>query len=440
MTPTKTATPTVTPTVTAVPAWGPVFFGGAAYGTNSTSFTKSSGTDGWNTKVYSTTSYTGGVSVTAQSLNPPNTAAFGPDIMFGLSTNPASTANVNAEYVNIDYGWFLTGASDLRARESGADIGSFGAFTSSTVCNITYDGANVRYYKDGVLQRTVQRDDLRSTPLYFISTSYYVDTSNRAITNVAFVSAPSVTPTPSVTVTPTRTVTPSLTPSLTATPSLTPTRSVTPSLTPTKTVTPTVTPSSAAPSWGPVFFGNAAYGGSYTSFAKTSGSEAWDSKVYSTTSFTGGASVAAQCNTTNNADIMVGLSTNPASTANVNAEYININYGWFPTAPTGYTGLDIYESGTYISSHGVYTASTVFSITYDGANVRYYKDGVVVRTVLNTALRNTPLYFMTAFYHADATRIITDVAFVSIPSVTPTPTVTPTVTRTVTPSVTQSHT
>jgi len=193
------------------------------------------------------------------------------------------------------------------------------------------------------------------------------------------------------------------------------------------------------PSWGPNFFGYAAYGSNYASFVKSGGSEQWDSKVYSQTTFTGGLSVSAQCNTTNNADIMMGLSTNPTSTAHVNAEYLNIEYGWFPTAPTGYTGLDIYESGVLISSHGVYDANTVINITYDGANVRYYKDGVVVRTVLRNDLRNTPLYFIAAFYHADATRAFTNVSVVSVPSVTPTPTVTPTVTRTVTPTVTQSH-
>ena len=232
--------------------------------------------------------------------------------------------------------------------------------------------------------------------------------------------------------TPTR----SVTPSLTATPSLTPTNSVTPSLTPTKTVTPTVTPSSAAPSWGPVFFGGTAYGANYISFVKSSGTEAWNGKVYSTTSFTGGASVTAQCNTTNNADIMVGLSTNPASTSNVNNEYVNIDYGWYGTASFG--GLDLYESGTFIGSYGTYTSSTVLNITYDGANVRYYKDGVLQRTVQRDNLRNTPLYFIAAFYHVSDSIAFTDVAFVSIPSVTPTPTVTPT--RTVTPSVTQSHT
>ena len=187
--------------MTAVPAWGPVFFGGAAYGANSTSFVKSSGSDSvWNTKVYSTTSYTGGVSVTAQSNQ---------YTMFGLSTNPASTSNVNNEYVNIDYGWYGTASfGGLDLYESGTFIGSYGTYTSSTVLNITYDGANVRYYKDGVLQRTVQRDNLRNTPLYFIAAFYHVSDSI-AFTDVAFVSIPSVTPTP--TVTPTRTVTPSVT-------------------------------------------------------------------------------------------------------------------------------------------------------------------------------------------------------------------------------------
>ena len=186
------------------------------------------------------------------------------------------------------------------------------------------------------------------------------------------------------------------------------------------------------PAWGPVFFGNAAYGSNYSAFVKSGGSEVWDSKVYSTTSYTGGVSVTARCNKLNNADIMVGLSVNPASTANVNNEYVNVNYGFFPTAPIPYTGLDIYESGVNVASVGAYTANTVLSITYDGTNIRYYKDGVVVRTVLNTALSSTPLYFIAAFYHADAAGAITNVAFSSLVAVTPTPT--PSVTPTVTPS------
>lgn len=70
--------------------------------------------------------------------------------IIGLSTNAAATSTEN-----INYSIFLNNTPDAVVFESGASIVSLGAFTVTDVFEITYDNANVRYIKNGVVVRTV---------------------------------------------------------------------------------------------------------------------------------------------------------------------------------------------------------------------------------------------------------------------------------------------
>jgi len=82
--------------------------------------------------------------------------------MIGLAT---SQVNGNPySFNNLNYAWHFAAASDLSIYESGANLGSFGKYTTLTVVSITFDGTNIIYWKDGVSQRTVAR--AVGAPLY----------------------------------------------------------------------------------------------------------------------------------------------------------------------------------------------------------------------------------------------------------------------------------
>jgi hypothetical protein len=140
-----------------------------AYGSDSNTFLKSSGSTGWNGAVYSTEGYTGGAFATARASSTSN------HTMFGLSDSPSSS------YSGIDYAWYLDYGS-LAIYESGSHIGNFGTYTTSTVCTVTYDSYQVKYWKDGVIQRTVTVSN--TNPFQFSSSTYYANSTG--ISNVAF--------------------------------------------------------------------------------------------------------------------------------------------------------------------------------------------------------------------------------------------------------------
>ena len=97
--------------------------------------------------------------------------------MFGLNTDPAA----DSSYASIDYAWYFA-AGALQIYESGTGISSHGTYTTSTVCTITYDGAQIIYWKDGVAERTVTVSI--TSPLYLDSSFY--NTTSQGITSVGF--------------------------------------------------------------------------------------------------------------------------------------------------------------------------------------------------------------------------------------------------------------
>jgi len=115
-----------------------------------TTMTKNTAGSGWfNARVYSSEGYTVPcyVSFKASQTNL--------QLMIALNSDPATGIN----YQNLDYAWFITGDATNNAQiyESNSAIGTFGTYTTSTVFEIIYDGANVNYYMDGVLKRSVAR-------------------------------------------------------------------------------------------------------------------------------------------------------------------------------------------------------------------------------------------------------------------------------------------
>lgn len=129
--------------------------------------------------------------------------------------------------------------------------------------------------------------------------------------------------------------------------------------------------------------------------SKTSGASAFDSQVYSLDSYTGGAYCSCTAGATKKA-VMWGLNTDPTTDAGITG----LDYAFYFTNTAG-DDVQIYESNANRGVFTTYTPGDVFAITYDGVNVRYLKNGVVLRTVAATI--TNPLFFDSSFFHVGGT-------------------------------------
>lgn len=75
------------------------------------------------------------------------------DFMMGLAESPPGSSS----YTDLDFAWWPDASGFTTIYESGSPVGTFGAYTTSTVFAVEYDGENVRYYLDGVLKHTTAR-------------------------------------------------------------------------------------------------------------------------------------------------------------------------------------------------------------------------------------------------------------------------------------------
>jgi hypothetical protein len=132
---------------------------------------------------------------------------------------------------------------------------------------------------------------------------------------------------------------------------------------------------------------------------KTGGASAWDSDVYSSQGYKGGAFVSFRPAQTN-ANIAIGLNADPTTDSNISS----IDFALFVDASSA---IQIYESGVGIGSFGSYTAGDDFSVIYDGAIVRYLKGGTVLREVM--AGPGLTLYLDGSFYTPGG--VATDIRF-----------------------------
>lgn len=137
---------------------------------------------------------------------------------------------------------------------------------------------------------------------------------------------------------------------------------------------------------------------------KTSGGNtSWDASAISKDGFTGGAYVSAVA-TSKSTHIMFGLNTDPTT----DNSFGSIDYAIYFTAGT----LVIYESGSSIGSFGSYSVGDVASITYDGFNVKYFLNGVLLRTV--AASITNPIHFDSSLYEINSK--LTNVNFGPMPA------------------------
>jgi len=119
-----------------------------------------------------------------------------------------------------------------------------------------------------------------------------------------------------------------------------------------------------------------------------SGAAAWDSSFWSQETYAGGVFVSFQPATLA-AEFIIGLNADPESSD----DYTSIDYGWAPRADGR---MSIVESGTNILDlAGPYATTTVLEVRYDGQQVKYYKDGALVRSV---ARINATFFIDSSFY------------------------------------------
>ena len=164
-----------------------------------------------------------------------------------------------------------------------------------------------------------------------------------------------------------------------------------------------------------------------TSAIKTSAG-GWDSSAYSLETYTTPVTLTFQ--TTANGNILMGgFSYNP--TGNVET-YVNISYGIYLQN----NFIEIYENGNQVNVPGsITTLSTdVWKVEYNGTNVTYYKNNVLIYTSSNPVLQ--PLHVFFALY--TPAEGVNNVCVIGTPS--PTPTTTPTQTNTNTPTVSPTNT
>jgi hypothetical protein len=115
-----------------------------------------------------------------------------------------------------------------------------------------------------------------------------------------------------------------------------------------------------------------------STFVKTSGTDnVFDGQVYSQQGYARGVYVTATASQSDS-DVIFGLNSDPAA----DAGFASTDYAWYilGDGPGTDYQCEIRESGIYVSAHGSHIGST-FTITYDGANIRYFKDGSLIRTV-----------------------------------------------------------
>lgn len=117
---------------------------------------------------------------------------------------------------------------------------------------------------------------------------------------------------------------------------------------------------------------------------KTSGGYTWNTGgAYSRQWYAGGASVSFRRiqgpGGTGGGETMAGLSDgNPGGNP---SGYEHVDYGFYLFSPLSYA---IYESGSPAGSAVSYVAGDLFTVTYDGINVRYYRESAGVVTLLRT--------------------------------------------------------
>jgi hypothetical protein len=164
-----------------------------------------------------------------------------------------------------------------------------------------------------------------------------------------------------------------------------------------------------------------------TSAIKTSAG-GWDSSAYSTETYTTPVTLTFQ--TTDNGNyLMGGFSYNPTGFSET---YENTTYGLY--IQPGF--LEIYENGGQATVPGamVNLSTDVWKVEYNGTNVSYYKNNILIYTSSNPVTQPLHVFFPLLTGNEG----VNNVCVIGTPNPTPTPT--PTVTNTQTPTLTPTPT
>ena len=118
-------------------------------------------------------------------------------------------------------------------------------------------------------------------------------------------------------------------------------------------------------------------------------SDSWtNSRVYSTEGYREPCYISFKVSQTTR-DGMIGFNNDPAT----GIAYQNLDFAFnFTSAGTVY----IYRNGTGVY-YSTYTTSTIFLITYDGTNINFYLDGLLLTSYSSNI--NLPLYLDSTFYN-----------------------------------------
>lgn len=368
---------------------GPPSFGLAAAGNGEVAgakIIKRSAPD-WTPQVYSTESYIGGAYV-AWKLELNGDGGYG-GIAIGLNTDPTA-----ASWETIDYAFYMeTGSGFLGVIEGGTII-TVGTFVPSDTFAIHYDGVNIRYYKSGVVVRTVAA--FASGVRFFLDSAMSGSDGAKA-SILAWNAAGAVGPqgaqgpqgvqgvpgTPGANGQSLYTwyayadTSDGIVNFTTGAPGTRVFQGVAANKT---SASESTNPADYvwSPYVGPPSFGLAAANGGEVSGAKIlnrSGPD-WIPQAYSTESYVGGAFVSwkLELNGDNSyGGVMIGLNTDPTATG-----WESLDYAMY--LENGSSVLAYAESGS-INTIAAYSPGDTFAVHYDGANVRYYKNGAVIRTV-----------------------------------------------------------
>lgn len=122
-------------------------------------------------------------------------------------------------------------------------------------------------------------------------------------------------------------------------------------------------------------------------FERVSGAGEWTQQLYSIEGYVRGAFLTWHCPQTNK-HLMMGLNSDPTT----DASFTSIDYALFCNSSGE---LVIWENGVSRGKFGTYTTSDIFTITYDGQFVRYWKNGELLREVARAI--GGALYFDSSF-------------------------------------------
>lgn len=132
------------------------------YDSHARRFTSSKTDSAWNAQAYSNTGYADNVYV---SFRPGQTTMYA---MIGLDTNPSE----DADYVKIDYCWYIRNDGTMQVYESGTGVTISGhtTYASGDEFRVEYSCGEIRYYHNGTMCRSVTR--AVSGKLFFDSSFY----------------------------------------------------------------------------------------------------------------------------------------------------------------------------------------------------------------------------------------------------------------------------